>query len=158
MDRYTYTVCGDALCKREDDAGEELVEVTDSRRLEALDGTEDDSDFSEYWDGRGLEEVIKAHHPESRPRLLFRYDKEANQLMAETAYSFTRRLTEEEMRALEDYTTGQWSDGIGESFEQQPVGDGFYISPWHRGQKLEVIEVPSREPPPGPVQGVSLDF
>lgn len=40
-----------------------------------------------------------------------------------------------------EYTQGQWSDGIGEGFEQSPVpvgpgGGEYYISPWHRGQVL----------------------
>lgn len=44
-------------------------------------------------------------------------------------------LTEEEIKILKDFWTGQMSDGWGEGFEQQPltVEDGeIYISFWSR--------------------------
>lgn len=52
-----------------------------------------------------------------------------------------KELAEEEIKKLMKYTQGQWSDGIGESFEQNPVGtndegEEIYISPWYRGQEL----------------------
>jgi len=64
-----------------------------------------------------------------------------NTLWTYTDYEVTEKLNSSEMKALQDYTQGQWSDGIGEGFEQQPCGsdkygDEIYISPWHRGQVL----------------------
>ena len=43
--------------------------------------------------------------------------------------------------ALKEYTVGQWSDGIGEGFEQQPIsvdGNTYYVSMWYRGQTVNV--------------------
>lgn len=94
--------------------------------------------------------------------MLFRY--EDDKLWTITTYDSPVELTEEEIKILADYTQGQWSDGIGEGFEQYPCmidenyagngdcvcgecGDGdichdnedsgeVYISPWHQGQIL----------------------
>ena len=65
-----------------------------------------------------------------------------------TTYQYDVELTPTEIDDLKDYTQGQWSDGIGEGFEQNPVfkrdynifsynvenGEDLYISPWHHGQ------------------------
>lgn len=44
------------------------------------------------------------------------------------------------LEELKDYTQGQWSDGIGEGFEQfsykEIDGEEIYISPWYHGQKI----------------------
>jgi hypothetical protein len=45
------------------------------------------------------------------------YRREANQLWVVTEYSSKRELSPTELEFLADYTTGQWSDGIGENFE-----------------------------------------
>lgn len=68
-----------------------------------------------------------------------RFIYEDDELFTVNEYIATRELTEEEMKQLIDYTQGQWSDGIGESFEQRPImisGDEVYISPWYSGQKV----------------------
>ena len=49
-----------------------------------------------------------------------------------TKYLSPEELTEEELEILGDYTQGQWSDGIGEGFEQNPImeyeGEEVYLS------------------------------
>jgi hypothetical protein len=58
--------------------------------------------------------------------------------------TFFQKLSDDELTELSKYTQGQWSDGIGEGFEQYPCcqseGSDVYISPWIPGQKLEVIQ------------------
>jgi hypothetical protein len=53
-------------------------------------------------------------------------------------------LTDEEIDRLLDYTQGQWSDGIGEGFEQFPCHhEGrkeIYLSPWYPMQKAKAIK------------------
>lgn len=54
-------------------------------------------------------------------------------------------ITPEDKEFLIDYTQGQWSDGIGESFEQYPCmeedGEEIFISPWYYKQKAQLIIV-----------------
>ena len=51
-------------------------------------------------------------------------------------------FTQKELKELIDYTQGQWSDGIGENFEQRPIakerGEEIYLSPWYQGQKVNI--------------------
>jgi hypothetical protein len=66
----------------------------------------------------------------------FEYDAESEQLITVTRYAVNRELTGRELGLLMSYTQGQWSDGIGEGYEQRAVRDGYYISPWHYKQEL----------------------
>jgi hypothetical protein len=68
-----------------------------------------------------------------------RFVYEDGELFTVNEYISTRELTKEEMSELIEYTQGQWSDGVGEGFEQRPImisGDEVYISPWYSGQKV----------------------
>ena len=60
-----------------------------------------------------------------------------------TKYDVIEDLTDDEIEQLKDYTQGQWSDGIGEGFEQFPCveenGNEIFVSPWYRGQTVETI-------------------
>ena len=80
----------------------------------------------------------------------FEYNKKLETLYVITEYE-TRKLTKEEEQQVIDYTQGQWSDGIGEGFEQQvfsgeenwddPDNDKNVIynpSAWHNGQRVTV--------------------
>ena len=73
----------------------------------------------------------------------------AGELVSHTEYQSTRRLTKAELQELAEKTQGQWSDGFGEGFEQNPVftdnswedDDGesdVYVSPWCSAQVLKV--------------------
>jgi hypothetical protein len=60
-------------------------------------------------------------------------------------YESDKKLDEDEIEILKDYTQGQLSDGIGEGFEQSPCmeikGKEIFLSPWFRGQKLKVEQI-----------------
>jgi len=62
-----------------------------------------------------------------------------------TEYESKEKLNEEELEMIKKYTKGQWSDGIGEGFEQFPImqwnGQDVYLSPWFFGQKLEISQI-----------------
>jgi hypothetical protein len=71
---------------------------------------------------------------------------ESGKLWTYTIYSTKEFLTTDEIKELGDYTQGQWSDGIGEVFEQFPCdyeadGAEVYLSPWYHGQKLEIKQI-----------------
>lgn len=70
---------------------------------------------------------------------------EDGELWTYTTYSTKEELTDLELIDLVDYTQGQWSDGIGEGFEQFPCtyidDEDVYLSAWFPGQKAEVVQV-----------------
>jgi len=72
----------------------------------------------------------------------FRY--EDGELITYTVYDSKRELTDDELAKLEGYTSGQWSDGIGEGFEQvacAEVDEGeVFISPWFGGQTRTITQ------------------
>ena len=132
----TIKIKGEAIVHTEED-NKELKGLV----LSKYDGISDDACFSDYFHDRygedeGQESLIKAGV--SGGYLEFVYDKELEKLFAETSYDCPRELTNKEQKVLIEYTQGQWSDGIGEGFEQRAI-DGVYISPWFSGQKVEVI-------------------
>lgn len=81
----------------------------------------------------------------------FEYSKRNETLHVITEYETTRKLTKEEEQQVIDYTQGQWSDGIGEGFEQQEFAGQispfahygkeetiYNPSPWHNGQRVTI--------------------
>jgi hypothetical protein len=57
--------------------------------------------------------------------LRFEYDGRSPHLVGITEFVSRRALNTEELQLLVSYTTGQWSDGIGENLSQKDVlGDG----------------------------------
>lgn len=106
--------------------------------LKELDGTDCQDEFTEYFDDDFTfkDDVTSGY-------MDFRYEN--GKLYTYTEYNSSRELTTEELKKLEDYTTGQWSDGIGEGFEQFPChedsnGREVYISPWFYGQEVTTIQ------------------
>ncbi len=71
------------------------------------------------------------------------------QLFTLTRYTSAAKLEDDELTTLTRWTQGQWSDGIGEGFEQYPARFietdeevlELYISPWFRGQKAKATQV-----------------
>ena len=60
----------------------------------------------------------------------------------------TAPLTEEDVRVLKDYWTGQMSDGWGEGFGQHPIESGngeLYVSFWSGGDSWEVVTLEEAE-------------
>lgn len=73
------------------------------------------------------------------------FEWRGDSLWAVTEYELNEAMTPAELQELKDYTVGQWSDGIGEVFEQEPCayrrGEEVHISAWHQGQEV-FIDVP----------------
>jgi len=73
----------------------------------------------------------------------FEYDDNLSELLTVTEFDTTRKLTTDEEEALISYCQGQWSDGLGEGFEQDPVvkrGEEYYIHAWHEYQRKPVVK------------------
>lgn len=74
---------------------------------------------------------------------------EGGELMTLTTYSSTRKLTPKELEKLKSYTQGQWSDGIGEGYEQRPCAYNgkkeVYVSPWKPGQNITITQTKDPE-------------
>lgn len=107
---------------------------TEYKNIEELYGIDCQDCFSEYFDGdESYAKDITGGY--------MHFEIENGKLMTITEYNSKRELTPEELEELAEYTQGQWSDGIGEGFEQYPCynedeEDEVYISPWHRDQVL----------------------
>lgn len=112
-----------------------------------LDGIYDNGeDFSDYfYDGH---EIANLKGVVSGGTMYFKFID--NKLWTYTEYVANRQLNNRELHVLLDYTVGQWSDGIGEGFEQFPCAifekEEVYISPWHPKQirkiyQEEILEV-----------------
>jgi hypothetical protein len=122
---------------------------TEYPNLNELNGISCEDDFAEYFNGQSsYRSVIKSGY------MRFEHNKEENKLYTITEYISNRPLNVKELKDLESYTVGQWSDGIGEGFEQNEVmyakepylsneyddcdDLGVFISPWHRDQIVTV--------------------
>jgi len=107
------------------------------KHLNQLDGVDCQDEFSEYFDGDEsyADDVTDGY---------LRFEVEGKKLYSITEYNSTRELTQDELNQLGDYTQGQWSDGIGEGFEQYPCmeidGEEVFISAWSGGQTLEITQ------------------
>lgn len=89
-----------------------------------------DEVFSEYLP-EGLKDVFKGG------KMSFIW--ELGELWVETDYTSEQTPSEREIIKLAEFTQGQWSDGIGENFEQMPCLDSGYVSPWYRGQQVQIF-------------------
>lgn len=121
---------------------------TNASDLSILDGMDCQECFSDYlFDHREVEEGHKSliRKGVKSGYMRFRYNREDKKLYVEVKYTSKEKLDDVELKSLIEYTQGQMSDGIGENFEQEPVGyedDGqeIFLSPWFRGQKLEATQ------------------
>lgn len=127
--------------------------TTDYKNLSELDGIDCQDNFAEYFDNDfTFKDDIKHGY------MHFSFENE--KLWTITEYSSKRELSKEELEILSDYTQGQWSDGIGEGFEQEPCyydntdflpysedeydedelkESEVFISPWFHGQEVEIL-------------------
>ena len=122
---------------------------TEYPHLQELDGIDCQDDFTDYFDkNMDLDDVMPGGY------MCFEYNREENKLYTVTTYHSTQKLNENQLEKLKAYTVGQWSDGIGEGFEQNEVmyakepylsneyddcdDLGVFISPWHRDQIVTV--------------------
>ncbi len=104
--------------------------------IQELNGIDIQDDFVDYIDEPYQDKLEKGYT---------RFVVENNKLYAVCEYTAKQELTKEELESLVDYTRGQWSDGIGEGFEQEPcmyIDDAeVYVSPWIPGQKCTVEQI-----------------
>lgn len=112
---------------------------TNAGDLSRLDGVDCQECFSDYF-GREQSNLMN----KGVKRGYMKFKLKDGVLYVEVKYTSNEELDLDDLDCLVKYTQGQLSDGIGEGFEQEPVmydGDReIFISPWFRGQKLEVIQ------------------
>lgn len=109
---------------------------TEYENLKDLDGIDCPDCFSDYFDKTSYSKDVTGGYMD------FVYEND--NLYTRTIYNSTRKLTEDELISLGDYTQGQWSDGIGECFEQFPItinDEDVYLSPWYFGQELTFDQI-----------------
>ena len=99
-----------------------------------LDGIDHQDDFTDYMDDDHQSMLDKGLR-----NGYMRFELINGALWTITEYESDEQLTGLELEQLIDYTQGQWSDGIGEEFEQEPCaytedGKELYISPWYSAQ------------------------
>jgi hypothetical protein len=115
---------------------------TDYQDKSFFNGLDCQDEFSEYFDRVDEKALIEKGVTDGY--MSFKYDEELNKLFTITEYSSKEKLTSEELNILGEYTQGQWSDGIGEGFEQEPQysddDEEIYVSPWFDGQQIEIIQ------------------
>lgn len=120
---YTITISGTAK--------------TDYSKPEELDGVDCQENFADYF-SKDLSKIAEKRGIRSG---YMHFSWEDGKLITVTEYEADEKLTQAELDKLVDYTTGQWSDGIGEGFEQEACrysddDEAAYISPWHSKQKV----------------------
>jgi hypothetical protein len=111
-----------------------------------LDGIDCQDNFSEYFSGQYGSDPNQQSLIDKKVSggyMFFKWENEL--LMTYTKYDCSEMLTDEELKILGNYTQGQWSDGIGEGFEQHPCydtpkGKEVFISPWQQGQVLHLSQ------------------
>jgi hypothetical protein len=124
MNKYTITIKGKS-------GGVYVGDGEDGDFRHLIDGIDCQDNFAEYSD---LSDILEYGY--------MRFEFVDNELWTITEYLANRELTETELKDLAGETQGQWSDGIGEGFEQFPCtyhnDEEVYVSPWMYGQELEV--------------------
>jgi hypothetical protein len=125
------------------DASTDKWELCTDSQLRELDGIDCQDNFSEYFHGAyGSDKNEQALIDKGVHSGYMHFVYEDGVLWTITTYNSDEELTRAELDALVDYTQGQWSDGIGEGFEQFACYDDedgeYFISPWFSGQEVEV--------------------
>jgi len=108
------------------------------KNLQELDGINCEDNFADYF-----ADESSYNGPIEYGYMRFQFSN--GKLWTITEYKSNVELTTDELNDLSEYTQGQWSDGIGECFEQDPVmiddnGEDVYVSPWFRGQELIITQ------------------
>ena len=97
--------------------------VEDPVVLRSLDGLQYTEEvFSDYLGDGGDADISEVGI--TGGSLSFVFDAPSSQLMVSTTFMLARTLTAAEIELLRDFTSGQWSDGIGENFFQERMSHG----------------------------------
>lgn len=112
MLHYAITITGNVEVRKEEDGS--LITDPDCLRKIAREKN-DDSCVDYLWDGPGAESLVDANLGDGIVKI--KYDRKAVQLRVMTRYLASRKLSDKELEFLKHSTRGQWSDGIGESWE-----------------------------------------
>lgn len=122
---YEITVRGDVKLSKKEKKNIDFYADLDSQE-----------NFADYFDDTTYSNDVTSGY--------MRFEKVGSKLFTVTIYESERELTQEELDHLLDYTTGQWSDGIGEGFEQEPYynneDEEIYLSPWHVDQVATISQ------------------
>ena len=127
--RHIYKVTGDCV---------QFTNDSDDVPFIAFPSIGPEEDFREYL--RLLSKDLITYSEQAR------FSTKDGKLFVTVEYGTARRLTTEEQELLKEYTIGQWSDGIGEGFEQFPSakddqGNDVFTSMWHRRQVVTIEEI-----------------
>lgn len=112
---------------------------TNAENINILDGIDCQDDFVEYMDEEDYPFVSKLECG------YMSFKVEDGKLYTLTEYDLREGaiLSGEEITKLIDYTQGQWSDGVGEGFEQEPCAEendeDIYVSPWYKNQVATAV-------------------
>jgi len=124
--------CFRAYNAEEDEDGQKVS----GEELHGISADDPDDEFSQYFDcameGLGVYQGW------------MRFEFAGEKLWTITEYQAMSALSEEELKALALFTQGQWSDGIGEGFEQKRClnfsGGSFSVSPYADRQNLTISQ------------------
>jgi len=98
-----------------------------------VDQVDSQEQFSDWLHDLDMKQKVKGGYMD--------FELNNGEIWTRTVYSSDEVLTDDELCRLEKYTQGQWSDGIGEGFEQFPCheidGEEIYLSPWFWGQEIK---------------------
>lgn len=122
-------------------------EITDPGILQQLDGIVfPDAVCSEWLDDERFDELDV-----TEGLIEVKYAPEANRLRVTTAYRSPRELVNDELATLVTFTTGQWSDGLGENGLMTNIGGlDVLVSVWSQGTTAEDVtaeQIPERPDP-----------
>ena len=120
-----FTVGDSYLADSEDEINDALKEYT----------ANDENDMATYYNkDDGLSEKLTS--------AVWSVELHGDKLFGRIDCSLKEALTAEETEALQDWLTGQCSDGLGEGFEQQPIDtmDGeLFVSFWNSGDDYAMM-------------------
>lgn len=126
------------------------VNFPQERYSEIVDSAYEDTDFTDYFNRKyGSDNGQQSLMDKGVSDGYMRFELIDGEIWTITEYLSPEKLNEEELEILGEYTQGQWSDGIGEGFEQQPLmeyeGEDVYLSPWYRNQKVKFEQEKSND-------------
>ena len=118
--------------------------ISDSATLMLFDGIYFDAcSLVDFFDSTGPRSILREVIVGGGYMKLI-YDHDANTLKLVTEFEAIRPLTEKEKEILIDDTRGQWSDGVGSSFNSYCWDNhGLFVETYCPANTFEIVESPS---------------